>query len=178
MEGSATEALAVASGYARKAELTKEPMQIQTCPNCGAKNRVDEHTASIRQPVCGRCGENLIAGDSATPTAIDKPQVVTDASFASDVVSASVSQTVLVDCWAAWCGPCRIIAPVLDELAAESRGQYKIAKLNVDENPRTAAQFNIRSIPTLLIFRNGKVVDQIVGVAPKQAIAAKLAAQI
>lgn len=68
-----------------------------------------------------------------------------------------------------------MVAPVLDQLAAESNGRYKIAKLNVDENPRTAAQFNIRSIPTLLIFRNGKLVDQIIGVQPKQAIAARLA---
>lgn len=68
-----------------------------------------------------------------------------------------------------------MVAPVLDQLAAESNGRYKIAKLNVDENPRTAAQFNIRSIPTLLIFRNGKLVDQIMGVQPKQAIAARLA---
>lgn len=68
-----------------------------------------------------------------------------------------------------------MIAPVLDELAAESQGRYKIAKLNVDENPRTAAQFNIRSIPTLLIFKNGKVADQIIGVVPKQTIASRLA---
>jgi thioredoxin 1 len=69
-----------------------------------------------------------------------------------------------------------MIAPVLDELAAESNGRYTITKLNVDENPRTAGQFQIRSIPTLLIFKNGKLVDQIVGVKPKQAIAARLAA--
>lgn len=68
-----------------------------------------------------------------------------------------------------------MLAPVLDQLASESNGRYKIAKLNVDENPRTAAQFNIRSIPTLLIFKNGKLVDQIIGVQPKQAIAARLA---
>lgn len=150
-------------------------MTIQTCPNCGANNRVDERSATARQAVCGRCGEKLsVAG--AGETTHNKPHIVTDASFANDVVNASGSQTVLVDCWAAWCGPCRMIAPVLDELAAESRGRYKIAKLNVDENPRTSAQFNIRSIPTLLIFKNGKVVDQIVGVVPKQAIAARLTA--
>jgi thioredoxin 1 len=92
-------------------------------------------------------------------TATDKPQAVTDATFARDVVDASSSRPVLVDAWAEWCGPCRMIAPVLDQLAAESGGRYKIAKLNVDENPRTAGQFNIRSIPTLLIFKNGKVVE-------------------
>jgi len=151
-------------------------MIIQTCTNCGAKNRIDEQAARASQPVCGRCGEKLGATASTAATTNDRPQIVSDASFTNDVVTASASQTVLVDCWAAWCGPCRIIAPVLDELAAESDGRYKIAKLNVDENPRTAAQFNIRSIPTLLIFKNGKVVDQIVGVVPKQAIAARLTA--
>ena len=71
-----------------------------------------------------------------------------------------------------------MIAPVLDQLAAESNGKYKIAKLNVDENPRTASQFNIRSIPTMLIFRNGKLVDQIVGAQPKEAIAARIGARL
>jgi thioredoxin 1 len=83
---------------------------------------------------------------------------------------------VLVDAWAEWCGPCRMIAPLLDQLATEANGRYRIAKLNVDENPRTAAQFQIRSIPTLLIFKNGELVDQIIGAQPKQAIAARLAA--
>lgn len=148
-------------------------MTIYTCPKCGARNRVDERAASERQPVCGHCGEKL--SDNGATGGDNKPQVVTDASFVREVLNASSNRTILVDCWAAWCGPCRMIAPVLDELAAESRGRYKIAKLNVDENPRTAAQFNIRSIPTLLIFKNGKVVDQIVGVVPKQAIASRLA---
>ena len=71
-----------------------------------------------------------------------------------------------------------MIAPVLDQLAAESNGRYKIAKLNVDENPRTSQQFGIRSIPTMLIFKNGNLVDQIVGAVPKQAIASRLAAQV
>ena len=152
-------------------------MIIQTCPNCGTRNRVDEQAAISSQPVCGKCGTKLpIAGAAASSNG--KPQVVTDATFAHDVINASSAVPVLVDAWAAWCGPCRMIAPVLDQLAAESGGRYKIAKLNVDENPRTSAQFQIRSIPTLLIFKNGKLVDQIIGVQPKQAIAARLAAQV
>jgi thioredoxin 2 len=152
-------------------------MAIETCPKCGTKNRVDEHAAESNQPVCGKCGAKL-PKVASTAGANGKPQVVTDATFASDVVSASASAPVLVDCWAPWCGPCRMIAPMLDQLAAESGGRYKIAKLNVDENPQTSAQFQIRSIPTLLIFKNGKMVDQIVGAVPKQAIAARLNAQL
>jgi thioredoxin len=152
-------------------------MAIQVCPECGAKNRVDERASLDRQPVCGRCGTKLAAPTSSA--AVDgKPQIVTDDSFARDVIGASSSISVLVDAWAEWCGPCRMVAPVLDQLAAESRGRYKIAKLNVDENPRTSAQFNIRSIPTLLIFKNGKLVDQIIGVQPKETIAARLAAHL
>jgi thioredoxin len=115
---------------------------------------------------------------TATTSANGKPQVVTDSTFANEVVSASASVPVLVDCWAPWCTPCRVIAPVLDQLAAESGGRYKIAKLNVDENPGISAQFQIRSIPTMLIFKHGKVVDQIVGAVPKQTIAARLGAQL
>jgi thioredoxin len=147
-------------------------LMIIACPKCSAKNRVDERTATEMQPVCGRCGAPLPA---PAATANGKPHAVTDDSFAHDVVEASSTQPVLVDAWAEWCGPCRMIAPMLDQLAAESNGRYTIAKLNVDENPRTAGQFNIRSIPTLLIFKNGKLVDQIIGAQPKQAIAARLA---
>src|SRR6266480_2853033 len=138
-------------------------MAIQVCPQCGAKNRVDERTSTVMQPVCGNCGVKLPELTSGA-TVDGKPQIVTDATFANDVVAASSSRPVLVDAWAEWCGPCRMVAPVLDQLAAESDGKYKIAKLNVDENPRTAAQFNIRSIPTMLIFKDGQLVDQIVGV--------------
>src|SRR6266850_2201877 len=114
-------------------------MAIQTCPKCGAKNRVNERAASINQAVCGKCGAKLPEVTATAPgTSNAKPQVVTDASFASEVVSASASLPVLVDCWAPWCGPCRMIAPSLDQLAAESGGRYKIVKLNVDENPQTS----------------------------------------
>ena len=150
-------------------------MAIVACPKCSAKNRVDERAAKDLQPVCGKCGAPLPAPAAA---ANGKPHTVTDDSFVRDVVEASFARPVLVDAWAEWCGPCRMIAPVLDELAAESNGRYTIAKLNVDENPRTAAQFKIRSIPTLLIFKNGKLVDLIMGAQPKHAIAARLAAHV
>jgi thioredoxin len=104
----------------------------------------------------------------------NKPIIVTDASF-QKVLGDAGSRPLLVDCWAEWCGPCRMIGPIIDQLAAESGSRYVIAKLNVDENPRTAAQFSIRSIPSLLIFKNGKLVDRLVGAQPKQAIAEHLA---
>ena len=146
---------------------------IVPCPSCGTKNRVNERAAVEQQAVCGKCGATL-----PIVACHDKPQPVTDESFSRDVIDASSSRPVLVDAWAEWCGPCRIIAPVLDQLAAESAGRYKIAKLNVDENPRTAREFNIRSIPTLLIFKNGKLVDQLIGAQSKPAIAARLHAHI
>jgi thioredoxin 2 len=143
-------------------------MAVVVCDNCGAKNRVDEFRAGESlQAVCGRCGSKLTV----------KPVKVTDESFARDVLG-SGHRPVLLDCWAEWCGPCQMIAPALDELAAEAQGRYTIAKLNVDENPRTSAQFGVRSIPTLLIFKDGQLVERIVGVQPKQAIAARLAAHV
>src|SRR5437660_6807459 len=154
-------------------------MAIQVCPKCGTKNRVDDRAAQVSQPVCGKCGTKLTeVSGNASGTSYSKPQVVTDQTFAQEVIDASSSAPVLVDAWAAWCGPCRMIAPALDQLATESGGRYKIAKLNVDDNPRTSAEFQIRSIPTLLIFRDGKLVDQIIGAVPKQAIATRLAAQL
>lgn len=145
-------------------------MSIVACAKCGTKNRVDESAAAVQQPVCGRCGAPLEAGGSAA-----HPETVTDATFPSSVLNAS-GPPVLVDFWAAWCGPCRMIAPALDQLATESGGRYRIAKLNVDENPQTAAQFGIQSIPALLIFKDGQLVDRLLGAQPKQVIASRLAA--
>ena len=150
-------------------------MKIITCQECGAKNRVEERAASARKPVCGRCRATLTVVAATDDTAeTSRPRTVTDATFAREVLQAAGERPVLLDCWAAWCGPCRMIAPVLDQLAAESGGRYIIAKLNVDENPRTAAQFGVQSIPTLLIFKNGALVDRMIGVQSKQAIAARL----
>ena len=152
-------------------------MSIVACRRCGAKNRVRESEARERQAVCGQCGAPLdAAGSSSAAQEVDtsRPVTVTDATFRRVLTDAG-SRPVLVDCWAPWCGPCRMIAPVLDQLAAESSGRYVIAKLNVDENPSTAAEFRIQSIPTLLIFRQGALADRMVGVQSKQAIAARLA---
>src|SRR5207247_9376579 len=101
-----------------------------------------------------------------------KPLIVTDDDFDQLVLRAD--RPVLLDCWATWCWPGRMIAPIIDQLAAESDGRYLVAKLNTDENRRTASQFRIDAIPTLLIFNHGQLVDRIVGMASKQAILAKL----
>jgi thioredoxin 2 len=135
------------------------------CPSCGVTNRVPmEKVQSGLKPICGRC---------KTPMPIDtKPLTVTDATFSSEVERSPIP--VVLDLWAEWCGPCRMVAPVIDELATEMAGRLRFAKLNIDENPATAARFDVRSIPTLLVFKEGKEIDRIVGVQPKSAMARRL----
>ncbi len=143
-------------------------MELIKCPACGATNRVAR--AKLEQglqPVCGRCKAPLPshAADVA-------PITVTDATFAADVERSPLP--VVLDMWAAWCGPCRMMEPVIEELAAELAGRARVGKLNVDENPETAARFGVRSIPTLLIFRGGRETDRLVGAQPKAAILQRL----
>ena len=100
---------------------------------------------------------------------------ITDANFEEII---NTNQPVLVDFWAEWCGPCKMIGPVVEELAGEYTGKAVIAKLNVDENPIVSAKFGIRSIPTLLILKKGEIVDKQVGVVPKSVLAQKIDAQL
>ncbi len=142
--------------------------QLIRCPSCGATNRVSqeakEKIAGGLAPVCGRC---------KTPLSSDnRPVSVTDATFAEEVERSPVP--VLLDLWAPWCGPCRMIAPVLESLASEWAGRVRIAKLNVDENPATASRFNARSIPLLVVIKDGREVDRIIGVQPREEIKRRL----
>jgi thioredoxin 2 len=139
--------------------------QLIRCPSCGAVNRVPlEKIQQGLEPVCGRCKTPLSLSNKAV--------TVTDATFSSEVERSPLP--VLVDMWAPWCGPCRMIAPVIDQLASEMAGRVRFAKLNVDENPLTSQRFNIQSIPALLVLNGGKEIDRIVGVQPKPEIVRRL----
>ncbi len=103
---------------------------------------------------------------------MSEPIALTDENFAQEVLESEIP--VLIDFWAAWCGPCRMIAPIVEELSSEYQGKAKICKVDVDSAQKTAADFGIRSIPTLLIFKEGKVADQVIGAVPKEQITDKL----
>jgi thioredoxin 2 len=139
--------------------------QMLTCPACGAVNRVPaDKLAQGLQPVCGRCKRALPLSNG--------PVTVTDANFAEEVERSPLP--VLLDLWAPWCGPCRMVAPAVEQLAAEMAGRLRVGKLNVDENPVTAARFQVHGIPALLVFKNGREVDRIIGAQPKSEIARRV----
>ena len=135
------------------------------CSHCGANNRVAlDRLQQGQEPLCGQC---------KTPLPLSaEPVVVTDDNFAGEVERSPLP--VLVDFWAAWCGPCRMIAPAIEALARDLAGRARIAKLNIDENPLTARRFGVNSIPTLLVFKDGREVERLVGLHPKIEIAQRL----
>ncbi|MGC2237190.1 MAG: thioredoxin [Pyrinomonadaceae bacterium] len=140
--------------------------QIISCPKCGAKNRIVP--GGRGEPVCGRCKTSL--------TAEAHPVIITDQNFAGEVERSPLP--VLIDFWAAWCGPCRIIAPTIEQLAKELSGKVRVGKLDVDANQMTAGRFHVRSIPTLLILKSGKEVERIVGVQSREYILQRLKAYL
>ena len=147
-------------------------MAVIPCPKCGAKNRVDSVVSPRRVAKCGKCGTQLPVGPSAEDDS--KPIVATDRTF-DQILTESGSTPLLIDCWAPWCGPCQMIGPIMEQLAQEAGGRYRIGKLNVDENPQTAARFQIASIPTMLLFKEHQLRDRLIGAHPKATIAARLA---
>lgn len=134
------------------------PESVLTCVACGKKNRIRPSERGV--PHCGSCGAPL-------PWLVN----ATDATFD---VEAKAAVTVLVDLWAPWCGPCRVVGPILEELARDFAGRLKVVKVNVDENPALAARFGAMSIPTLVVIRNGRVLDRIVGALPKSQLTIRL----
>ncbi len=140
---------------------------VVLCPECQTKNRIPNEKVG-QEAKCGECGVSFNASTNLAAS----PVTVTDANFSQEVVESSLP--VVVDFWAPWCGPCKMITPVLEELAEEYAGRVKVAKLNTDENQNTAAHHGIQGIPTLLFMKDGKVMDKLVGAAPKPRLAEKI----
>jgi len=139
-------------------EVHAGPLSILTCASCGKKNKI--RPSERGTPHCGSCGAALPWLVSASDETFD--------------VEARSAVSVLVDLWAPWCGPCRYVAPVLEEIAREYAGRIKVVKVNVDECPALAARFDARSIPTLVVLRGGRVVDRVVGALPKSQLVIQL----
>ena len=137
---------------------TAGPVSVLSCTRCGKKNRIRPSAAGA--PHCGSCGSPL-------------PWIVNAGDETFDV-EANAAVAVLVDLWAPWCGPCRFVSPILEQLAAEYAGRLKVVKVNVDDNPATQARFQAMSIPTLVVLRAGRVVDRIVGAMPKSELSVRL----
>ena len=131
---------------------------IAVCPSCGTKNRTP--VSATGKPRCARCQADLPwlvpADDSTIDSALD------------------ASPVVILDLWAPWCGPCRMVTPILEELSQEYAGQLKVVAVNVDDSPGAAAKFDARSIPTLVILDRGDVVERIIGAQPKPVLAAAI----
>jgi thioredoxin 2 len=141
-----------------RARGTQPPISTLSCAHCGSRNRI---AASDRgSPHCGTCGKPLAW--------------VVDADEATFEIETKAQPTVVVDLWAPWCGPCRFVSPILDALAHDYPGRLKVVKVNVDENQGLARRFDASSIPTLVVLRDGAVVNRIVGALPKEQLQAQI----
>ncbi len=142
---------------------------IVVCPQCGTKNRIPQDRRGDR-PICGKCRAPL---SSSAPFPGQSVEVF-DWNFQNEVIA--FPGPVLLEFYAPWCGYCQRLAPILDQLAAEYAGRVKIAKMNTDQNPTTSAQYSIRSTPSLFFFKNGQLVDRVLGSVPKGEIERHLVA--
>lgn len=140
---------------------------VLRCTGCGGKNRVPMEKLH-EQPKCGKCRAPLQTDDIMR----DRPLTVTDGDFEKYVINSPLP--VFLDCWATWCGVCRMTMPVVDQLAAEWKGRIRVCRLDVDQNPMTAARFHVQSTPTALIFDKGQLVDTLVGAVPKNQLVQKM----
>ena len=131
----------------------------------------DEELEKIKQKKLRQLVEKTVETEKKKKSALNKPIEVSDATFKESIQDHSL---VVVDCWAPWCAPCRMVAPVIEEMARDYAGKVLFGKLNVDENRKVATQYQILSIPTLLVFKNGKLIDRIVGAMPRQMLEPKI----
>ena len=131
----------------------------------------DEELEKIKQRKLRQLMEKTVETEKKKKPALNKPIEVSDATFKETILNHSL---VVVDCWAPWCVPCRMVAPVIEEMARDYAGKILFGKLNVDENRKVATQYQIMSIPTLLVFKNGKLIDRIVGAMPRQMLEPKI----
>ncbi|UCD90187.1 MAG: thiol reductase thioredoxin [Desulfobacterales bacterium] len=138
------------------------------CNHCGTKNRIPKNRLQDR-PICGKCRSPL-----PPPVMHDRPVIITDQTFHNEIIL-SLSPT-LVNCWAQWCTTCSMLTPILLDLARKYAGRAKIAKLNVDQNPIIASKFHVQSVPTLLFFKNGRMINRLAGGFPKEEIERQLLA--